>query len=79
MDCDYEIKKNKIITTTEFDLKNIIDFCKSATKITITEDEAIDALKKMPSDIIYGIIQWSETDTVIRDDIFLWFKKNISK
>jgi len=72
----YEIKNNQIISTTNVDLSYIQDSCLSATGKEITKEEASEALTKMPESIIYGIIEWDESDTVVRDNIFEWFENN---
>lgn len=72
----YKINSNIITVSKSVDLAYIKEYCYSATGKEITTPEAEKYLFLMPPKIINGIIQWDETDSVVRDNIFEWFQSN---
>lgn len=72
----HKIVGNIITSTAEVDLSYIQELYESATEKEITKEKAAEYLQQFPSSIINGIIQWSESDSCVRDEIFVWFKEN---
>lgn len=63
---------------TKNDLGHLHDVILDALDIDLDSDEKIiEYRNKLPTDIQLDIEKWGVSDTVVRDNIYVWLLKNI--
>ena len=67
------------ITLDKSDLNNMYDVIVEALNIEPTDEQIIEFFYELPDHIKGLAVQWGTSDTVFRDDMFVWLKENKTK
>ena len=64
------------ITLDRSDLDDMYDVILEALDIEPTDEEIMNFFNELPDHIKGLAVQWGTSDTVFRDDMFVWLKEN---